>query len=349
MRISQESDRSILVISTEINNARIIIDILKQKYKVFHIQDVIAFSEFIDFLSPDLILFEYNRADRNSYIIWQQLNNSCLINNIPIIFLSSGDHILDRASIYEMGGVDYILYPYQQQEILSKVEHQLIIQLATDEVDFLEQILELKVQERTAKLQKQITKLKLEIEKEKTTQKQLVYNALHDSLTGLPNRTLLKSKIDNAIQRTKRNPDYLFALLFIDVDRFKIINDSLGHLIGDRLLIAIAQLLSKQVRDIDTVARLGGDEFVILLDGIQQAIDATYTCDRLLAKLEKPIFIGDWTISTSISIGIAFSSHFYQNSSQILHDADIAMYSAKKTNKANYAIFDRAFAGSKVC
>ena len=148
-------------------------------------------------------------------------------------------------------------------------------------------------------------------------------------------------RIDFAIQHAKRNPDYRFALLFIDLDRFKIINDSLGHLVGDRLLIAIAKLLPEGLRDSDTVARLGGDEFVILLDDIHDITDATRVGDRLKYRLSLPFTLGEQTIFTGASIGIALSSTGYQNSSQILRDADIAMYRAKEKGKARYEVFDQ--------
>jgi len=130
-------------------------------------------------------------------------------------------------------------------------------------------------------------------------------------------------------------------LLFIDLDRFKTINDSLGHLIGDRLLITVATLLQESLRNNDLVARLGGDEFVIFLDGIHKPQDATQIAARIHNGLAPPCYIEDQAIFTSASIGIVVSSTNYDNGDDILRDADIAMYRAKEKGKACYEVFDQ--------
>jgi diguanylate cyclase (GGDEF)-like protein/PAS domain S-box-containing protein len=171
---------------------------------------------------------------------------------------------------------------------------------------------------------------------------QLVHDALHDSLTGLSNRTLLMDRIGQALHHSKRRKNYLFAVLFIDLDRFKFVNDSLGHAIGDQLLIAISQLLKSSVRNTDTVARLGGDEFTILLDDLQHPDDASSFAERLLSHFAVPIQIEGHTVFTSASIGLAFNTPNYDQSADLLRDADIAMYFAKSLGKSRYAIFDQA-------
>ncbi len=185
-------------------------------------------------------------------------------------------------------------------------------------------------------------KLQQEIIKRSEIEQQLAHDALHDALTGLPNRTLLKERIELTIQHAKRNRDYLFALLFIDLDRFKTVNDSRGHLIGDQLLITVAKFLLQSLRDNDLVARLGGDEFVILLDGIHKLQDATQIAARILDRLAVPFDIEEQAIFISASIGIVVSSTNYDNGEDILRDADIAMYRAKEKGKACYEVFDQA-------
>ena len=185
-------------------------------------------------------------------------------------------------------------------------------------------------------------KLQQEIIKRSEIEQQLVHDALHDGLTGLPNRTLLMERIEFIIQHAKRNPDYLFALLFIDLDRFKTVNDSRGHLIGDQLLITVAKFLLQSLRDNDLVARLAGDEFVILLDGIHKLQDATQIAARFLERFASPFDLEEQAIFTSVSIGIVVSSTNYDNGEDILRDADIAMYRAKEKGKACYEVFDRA-------
>ncbi|NJM28565.1 MAG: EAL domain-containing protein, partial [Pseudanabaena sp. RU_4_16] len=167
-------------------------------------------------------------------------------------------------------------------------------------------------------------------------------DALHDSLTGLPNRVLfywIGLKI--ALFHAKRRTDYSFAVLFIDLDRFKIINDSLGHLVGDRLLIAIASLLKGCVRDVDSVARLGGDEFTILLDDIKDVSDAIAIAERIQAKLLSSFDLDGHSVFTSASIGIALNfAADYESGTDLLRDADIAMYRAKENGKARYEVFE---------
>lgn len=202
--------------------------------------------------------------------------------------------------------------------------------------------LEEQVKKRTIELENANQQLRQEIIQRRQIEQQLVNDALHDRLTGLPNRTLLMERIKFAIQHAKRQPKYLFALLFLDLDRFKTVNDSLGHLLGDRLIIAVAKLLQESVRDNDLVARLGGDEFVILLDGIHKLQDATQIAARILERLASPLYIEEQTIFTSASIGIVLSSTNYDNGDDILRDADIAMYRAKERGKACYEVFDQA-------
>ena len=183
--------------------------------------------------------------------------------------------------------------------------------------------------------------LEEEISDRKQREEQLRHSALHDALTDFPNRTLLMGRIENALQRAQREENYLFAVLFIDLDRFKVINDSLGHQVGDRLLIAIAHKFADIVRVSDTVARLGGDEFVILLDPIKNISDAIRIAERINEELRSPLEIESHQVLTTASIGIALSSTNYHQGSDLLRDADIAMYRAKTKGKARYELFDR--------
>ncbi|MGL5877205.1 MAG: putative bifunctional diguanylate cyclase/phosphodiesterase, partial [Xenococcaceae cyanobacterium] len=231
--------------------------------------------------------------------------------------------------------------PFQVEEVKIRVKHQLDLQAAKAAIYQLNNQLEQKVQQRTAQLEQLIDQLNQEIIEHEFTQKQLLHHALHDSLTGLPNRNLLTEHLQKALQRSKRNPNYLFAVLFIDLDRFKIINDSWGHSVGDRLLIAIARILQECSRELDTVARLSGDEFVILLDDLKNSSDAIAISERLLEKFLCPIYLDERKVFTGASIGIVFGSATYQNCVELLRDADIAMYRAKALGKGCYAVFDR--------
>jgi diguanylate cyclase (GGDEF)-like protein/PAS domain S-box-containing protein len=172
-----------------------------------------------------------------------------------------------------------------------------------------------------------------------------------DPLTGLPNRLLFLERLEWAIKKSKRDKDYLFAVFFLDLDRFKLINDSLGHGIGDQFLVCIAHKLESCLRSTDAVARyekedvlarLGGDEFTILLDGIRHIRDATRVAERLQEQLSLPLTVGGHEVFTSASIGIAVSATGYEHAEEILRDADTAMYRAKMLGKSRFELFDPA-------
>jgi diguanylate cyclase (GGDEF)-like protein len=165
--------------------------------------------------------------------------------------------------------------------------------------------------------------------------------AFHDALTNLPNRALLAENLKFVIERARQHEDYQFAVLFLDLDRFKNVNDSLGHSIGDQLLITMARRLESCIREVDMVARLGGDEFAILLDGIPSQAEATNMAQRIQEKLLSPFNINGHEVFTSTSIGIALSSTGYDHPENMLRDADTAMYRAKAQGKACYEVFDK--------
>ena len=165
--------------------------------------------------------------------------------------------------------------------------------------------------------------------------------AFHDTLTNLPNRALLAENLKFVIERARQHEDYQFAVLFLDLDRFKNVNDSLGHSIGDQLLITMARRLESCIREVDMVARLGGDEFAILLDGIPTQAEATNMAQRIQEKLLTPFNLSGHEVFTSTSIGIALSSTGYDHPENMLRDADTAMYRAKAQGKACYEVFDK--------
>ncbi|WP_019505850.1 EAL domain-containing response regulator [Pleurocapsa sp. PCC 7319] len=349
MNLYPEQNQNILIVDDIADNLRVLSNTLnKQGYKIRCAKNGVMALKAASKILPDLILLDIKMPDMNGYEVCQKLKTNPLTKDIPVIFLSALDDVLDKVKAFEVGGLDYITKPFQVEEVLVRVKNHLALQSAQAKVCQLNQVLEQKVQERTLQLelsnQKLATanqQLKQEIVERQKVEQQLIYDALYDGLTGLPNRNLLMERIDRAIQYSKRHQNHLFALLFIDLDRFKMINDSLGHLVGDKLLIAIAQLLPEDLRNTDTVARLGGDEFVILLEDIHSLQDVTYVSERLQEKLKMPFNLDGQTIFTSASIGIALSNTDYEDSSQLLRDADIAMYRAKEKGKARYEIFDQ--------
>jgi diguanylate cyclase (GGDEF)-like protein/PAS domain S-box-containing protein len=181
------------------------------------------------------------------------------------------------------------------------------------------------------------------------SQTDITEGKVSDPLTGLPNRLLFIDRVGRLVKHTKRRKDQLFAVLFLDLDGFKMINDSMGHQIGDQLLLGVARRLEKCLRSTDTVARLGetftvarlgGDEFTVLLDDIKDPSDAKRAADRMMKALVPPFILGGKEVFTSVSIGIALSNSAYEQPEDILRDADTAMYRAKSQGKARYEVFD---------
>jgi len=174
----------------------------------------------------------------------------------------------------------------------------------------------------------------------------LAQAARHDPLTDLPNRTLFGELLQRAMGHGARNSTHQYACLFIDLDGFKLVNDSLGHVIGDRFLMAIAQRLQGQLRPGDSLARLGGDEFAILAENFQTPEDVCAIAERLQRALREPFRIGDHELFGSASIGIVVGGHQYRSVDALLRDADIAMYRAKAAGRGGYELFDPAMHAS---
>ena len=181
-----------------------------------------------------------------------------------------------------------------------------------------------------------------DVTERRRAEKRLLHDALHDALTGLPNRALFMDRLRTAMARLKRRPTHLFAALVLDLDRFKVVNDSLGHLAGDQFLIQVGRVLLATLRAEHTVARLGGDEFAILLDDLDDKDDARRVVERIFHALETPIRVSGQDIFATMSIGIAYAGAQYESAEDMMRDADTAMYQAKTTGKARFQIFDES-------
>jgi diguanylate cyclase (GGDEF)-like protein len=195
------------------------------------------------------------------------------------------------------------------------------------------------VQNQAERLEQINHDLQAEILERRRVEKQLTYDTLHDALTGLPNRALFLDRLEQSARKRLRAADYCYAVLFLDLDSFKVVNDSLGHLTGDRLLVAAASVLRSCVRPTDTVARLGGDEFVILVDDCSGPAEVIEIADRLQAELSRPIELNGMQVYISVSIGIVINVDEYERPEDVLRDADLAMYQAKSQGKARCEIF----------
>ncbi|UXI67620.1 bifunctional diguanylate cyclase/phosphodiesterase [Tahibacter amnicola] len=200
--------------------------------------------------------------------------------------------------------------------------------------------LEQRVAERTSELAAANRDLREQIAYRESIERQLKHETLHDSLTGLPNRTLFLERLELALERYRRDPQRLFAVLFLDLDRFKVINDSVGHLVGDDLLYEVGGRVARCLDQGDVAARLGGDEFAILLHDATTAEAASEFAARIIDALNAPIRLGPKEVFTSTSIGIALVSPRYAKAEELLRDADVAMYRAKAEGRHRFALFD---------
>lgn len=232
-----------------------------------------------------------------------------------------------------------LVYSPQDAELLTFVAHQIASSVQrrqhAEALRNLNAELEQRVQVRTRELRR-------EIAVREQVEAQLKHQVMHDPLTGLPNRLYLRDRLERALSSQQRNPQHAFALLYLDVDRFKLFNDSLGHLAGDAVLREVSRRLLECVRGPDIVSRLSGDEFAILLEEGLQPATACKIAQRIQSRMQEPIQVGERELQASVSIGIAISHPRYQTIDEMLHDADVALYRAKATGRQRFVLFDES-------
>ncbi|MEJ1936466.1 diguanylate cyclase, partial [Nostoc sp. NIES-2111] len=291
-------------------------------------------------LLPDLILLDIMMPEVDGYEICQRFKAWELTADIPIIFISALDDIFDKVKAFKVGGLDYITKPFDLAEVLVRVQNQMELRAAKLEILTLNAELEQRVKQRTWELEKALQKLQIEVNARQKLQNKLLEMALHDALTGLPNRIMFIKRLEKALNRAKHEDAYQFAVLFLDCDRFKFVNDSLGHLVGDELLIAVARRLQSCLTPDATMARLGGDEFGILVENIEDVRASIYVADHILQQLSMPFKLSRYEVFINVSIGISWGHKDYEKPEYLLRDADTAMYRAKDLGKARYHLFD---------
>lgn len=284
------------------------------------------------------------------YAIAPQLNHTDTINQWIGVPLFIQGVVKGALTIYSFSAShtyqekDLGLLTFVSQHIATAIERKLSAESLKQSYEQLEE----KVAQRTRALAMLNQDLEKEISQRRKVEQQLVHDASHDILTGLPNRARFMERLGQAVKHVRRHGLDRFALLFIDLDRFKLINDTLGHLQGDRFLIETARRLNLCIRDNDTLARIGGDEFVILLDSIHDSNDAIEVAERILGKLSIPYQLAQQSFTSGASIGIAFSGQNNNDTSEsLLKDADTAMYQAKSNGKGCYVVSDNRTRGKQ--
>ncbi|MGB3517168.1 MAG: EAL domain-containing protein [Elainellaceae cyanobacterium] len=343
MTVLDYSKGNILLIDDTPDNLRLLTSVLsEQGYKVRSVINGEMGLMGATAAPPDLILLDINMPDMDGYEVCQRLKMMEETADIPVIFVSAVDETLDKVKAFGVGGVDYITKPFQVKEVLARVENHLNLRNLQQRLRSLNDELEERVRQRTAELEGLNQTLQAEITERKQIEARLQHLAWHDPLTNLPNRSLLMRRLQQVLEPDADGNSTLFALMFLDCDRFKTVNDSLGHLVGDQLLVAIAQRIQAQLTPQQTLMRLGGDEFTILVKPVHQTGEATQLAEQLQHSMMVPFKIHGREIFMSISIGIVFSAPHYHHPQDVLRDADTAMYQAKAEGKACYRIFTQS-------
>ncbi|NDW23260.1 EAL domain-containing protein [Alteromonas hispanica] len=237
-------------------------------------------------------------------------------------------------------------YTARDQELLRFVSHHIAVAMErksnTEAIQKYNLQLEERVKERTAELNRANSFLQQQIDERKEIELKLIHDAHHDSLTDLPNRAMFTSRLELAVASKQRYSENMFAVLFIDLDRFKVINDTLGHHAGDEFLIEVSKRIALCIRGHDLLARLGGDEFVVLLDNFEDSSDVEEVARRIISSISEPFLLDGREMYSGASIGIAHIQSYYNAADEVLRDADAAMYQAKTLGRGRFVMFDKS-------
>ncbi|MDB9509832.1 EAL domain-containing protein [Kamptonema animale CS-326] len=340
----------VLVVDDHASNLAVLSDYLEQVgFEVWVASDGESALQAVEYEAPDIILLDIMMPFLDGFETCRRLKANPRTKDIPLIFMSALSETVDKVKGLSLGAVDYITKPFQHEEVLVRLRLHLKMSILTKRMEEKNSLLseltsqlEHRVEARTAELKSAMHELQNAYLELLAKEDKLRYDAFHDSLTGLPNRTWFINQVNRVIELANLNSDYLYAVLFIDLDRFKVVNDSLGHLVGDELLKIAAKRLQDCVPETDIVARLGGDEFIILLEAIRDMNQAISTADRILEQLRLPFIFDKYEIFTGASIGITFSTMGYDRAVDAIRDADVAMYQAKIKGKGCYEVLTKA-------
>lgn len=305
----------ILIVDDEVELERLIRQRFRKKIKakeldfLFAINGQAALEQLQTDHQIDMVITDINMPHMDGLTLLGKL--SALDRSLRAVVMSAYSDMHNIRKAMNQGAFDFLVKPIDFQDLEITIQKTL---------DFVQQI--------RAK-QEQIQQ----------AQRQLQHFAYHDPLTELPNRARFRQRLTERITQQTSRPEY-YAILFMDLDCFKSVNDQFGHSAGDQLLKCVAQRLQGCLRERDMVSRLGGDEFAILLDSVYTLDEVTAVATRILERLQHPFQLGEFTVKSQASIGIALSQSAYAKPEALLHDADVAMYCAKKQGKGRFEVFN---------
>lgn len=363
--IAQHREQSvILIIDDNLTNLEVLFQFLDESnFEVWVARTGESGIRKAQYDAPDLILLDVMMPGLDGFETCRLLKDNPKTCDIPIIFMTALSDTVDKVRGLSLGAVDYIVKPFQYEEVLARVKLHLRLRLLTQslqqevqqrtaaqaELQQLAAELEQRVDQRTLELRTALRDLQKTQAELLQQEEKLRYDAFHDSLTDLPNRAWFMERLQHAVQVAAGSCDYLYAVLFVDLDRFKVVNDSLGHLVGDRLLQSVARRLQSALSPKGAIARFGGDEFIILLENIDDPNDATQVAETIQAQFRTPFRIGDYELFAGASIGITLSTMGYQQPETVLRDADVALYHAKQAGKGRCSTVNSTMQTQAVC
>ncbi|MEI6428876.1 MAG: EAL domain-containing protein [Pseudanabaena sp. ELA607] len=339
------NNQTILIVDDEPRNFDVIEALLNEyDYELNYASSGQEALESLEILDIDLILLDVMMPDMDGIEVCEHIKAIPKYRPIPIIMVTALTAKEDLAQCLNAGANDFISKPLNALEMRARVQSMLrmkeqydALQISLDRQSVLEAEKRELLENRNVELEKQVYARTAAL---KAASDLIIHNAMHDPLTDLPNRRLLLERIDQAIQRSHQLDSHGYAILFLDLDQFKIVNDSLGHIIGDQLLISISEKLKKHLEDVYLVARFGGDEFVILLEYIANIDEVIKITERILSDFQVPLILNGGEIFIDVSIGIVLGNKDYHQAADLLRDADMAMYKAKSEGRNSYKFFD---------
>ena len=337
----KSSKADILIVDDRPNNLKLLSKILSNyQYKVRCAVNGEMALQAVKIKAPDLILLDISMPVMDGYQVCLELKKDPQIGQIPVIFISALDATFDKVKAFQVGGIDYITKPFEIAEVIARIKNQLQLKQTQEQLQSLNHQLESLNNELEEKVVERTMQLQAEVIQRRQAQDKLLHMAMHDPLTDLANRTYLLGRLQTCVDIVRHSPAEKFIVLFLGCDRFKTINDSLGHTTGDELLIALARRLQSLLPPNSLLARSGGDEFTIILETVDNVEAAIAIVKNLQQEFAKPTAFGQREISMNFSVGIVLGTQDYETPTQLLRDADIAMHHAKKLGKATYKVFN---------